>query len=112
MILRPQYKGYRIFSMVMLEKPMDPSLTLALQALALALDRLEAAGEQMGAMEDVRSDRALELSALQQDRLRLADSLDHATAQSKALQKTHDELADRVERATRNIVTILEKSPL
>jgi len=84
------------------------SVEAASRRLALALDALEAAVERRRDAD--RSEEALaeQIHALGTDRARLAGELDAATAQSRKLESSNREVAQRIDQAIETIRSVLD----
>ncbi len=73
-----------------------------------ALDRLEATANRRLQRAKTVDNLEQELTALRQDRARLAQELDGIKAETKALEGVTDEVATRVDTAIRDIRAVLE----
>ncbi len=73
-----------------------------------ALDRLEATANRRLQRTKTVDNLEQELTALRQDRARLAQELDGMKAETKALEGVTDEVATRVDTAIRDIRAVLE----
>ena len=73
-----------------------------------ALDRLEATANRRLQRAKSVDNLEQELTALRQDRGRLAQELDGMKAETKALEGVTDEVATRVDTAIRDIRAVLE----
>jgi chromosome segregation ATPase len=83
-------------------------LQRALQRLNGALEALDAAVERRAEADAARADADTEYDILQDDRSRLAVELDAALARSRALERTLDQVSDRLEQAEATMNGILE----
>lgn len=83
------------------------SIEAASRRLALALDALDGAAEHR--REAAKGEAALsaQVHALDNDRARLADDLDHAIARSRALEAANREVAQRLARAIDTVRGVL-----
>jgi hypothetical protein len=77
-------------------------LTLALEALAAAVERRAAAGRADATL-------AAQLHAFENDRSRLAAELDSAVARSRALEQANREVARRLDLAIDSVRSVLER---
>ena len=82
-------------------------LEAALRRLALAIDKLEAAGQRRAKADGLRANLKEELAVLQDDRSRLAVELDGAIARSDALQLANEEVGRKLNRASTEIRAVL-----
>lgn len=87
------------------------SLDSALSRLAAALDSLDQAASLKLAHEGARPDVEAELAIMQEDRARLAEDLDAATARGARLDNALAETAERVDRAIAGIRAALDAAP-
>ena len=79
----------------------------ATRRLVAALDALEAAVERRTDADRSEDELAARIQALGADRSRLADELDTALVQSRALERTNREIAERLDAAIATIQTVL-----
>jgi hypothetical protein len=84
------------------------SIELATRRLTLALDALEAAAERRAEADRSGAALADQIQALGNDRARLANELDEATARSRALEVANREAAQRIDVAIETIRGVLE----
>ncbi len=82
-------------------------LQRALQRLNGALDALDAAAERRAEADAARADADAEYDVMQDDRSRLAVELDAALAHSRALDRTLEQVSDRLEQAEATMHGIL-----
>lgn len=84
------------------------AIDVAVKRLALALDALDAAVERR--READRSEEALasQVQALGADRSKLAAALDGETARSRKLEATNREIAERLDAAIADILSVLD----
>jgi len=84
------------------------SIDIATRRLALALDALEAATERRREADHGAESLANQVHALGNDRARLANELDEATARSRGLEDANREVAQRIDLAIETIRSVLE----
>jgi hypothetical protein len=84
------------------------SIEMATRRLALALDALEAAAERRCEADHGAESLAEQVHLLGNDRARLANELDEATARSRALETANREVAQRIDVAMETIRGVLE----
>jgi hypothetical protein len=84
------------------------SIEMATRRLALALDALEAATERRREADHGAEALANQVHALGNDRARLANELDEATARSRGLEAANREVAQRIDLAIETIRGVLE----
>jgi hypothetical protein len=84
------------------------SIDIATRRLALALDALEAATERRREADRGAESLANQVHALGNDRARLANELDEATARSHGLEDANREVAQRIDLAIETIRSVLE----
>ena len=84
------------------------SIELATRRLALALDALEAATERRREADRGAESLANQVHVLGNDRARLANELDEATARSRGLESANREVAQRIDQAIETIRGVIE----
>lgn len=86
-----------------------PSIDASLARLLAVIDRLEAVAERRGQSDRTSSVLEDELHRLEDDRSRLAQTLDQAEARSARLEETNREVSRRLVAAMESIRGVLER---
>ena len=84
-------------------------LETSMQSFAAALEKLETSVNRGIQRQSGANGLERELSALRQDRARLAQELDGVKSEAKALEGVTDEVSDRLDSAIRDIRAVLEQ---
>lgn len=93
-----------------LPESLPDRLGAALKRFASALDHLEAAANRRGGSAKSRANLEDELAVMEDDRSRLAVELDGALARNAALTLAHDEIRQRLDKASQAVATVLERA--